>query len=625
MQLVGLPNQQFFPFDTLEAQSAQSNRWKPTPNHPEPEWEDAAADELEDAGTVGPSSYSSSSADSTTADKPAQHLTIPAVSGERNPSRRVDVATALQYGTAQGYPSLLSWVRQFTREHLHPNVPYAGGPEVILTCGSTDGMAKSIEMLVDSWLPEYQPLTAREGLLLEKFAYPNALNQALPKGMQAVPVEIDEMGMLAHGPGSLDDVLANWDYAQGKRPRIMYTVTMGHNPTSGVLSVRRRREIYSLCEKYDVIIIEDDPYWYLQYPSAAAEEAKSRNHPAPDEITCMGTSSSSSNQERSTSEKSSGFAFLDSLVPSYLSMDVSGRVIRLDTFSKTIAPGCRLGWITAQPAFVDRLLRITETSTQQPSGFVQSMVATLVLGPQPPAPLRYPIVPGTSNDSDDEGFQGWDVSGWVRWLEGLRGSYERRMVRMSTILDAGSILVRQSTPSSLVDRDYGVISTTRLLSFRWPRGGMFAWIRIYFEDHPLFNAPRPLQQHASSLSLSFSSPSTTYVKRRRVVDGSALNQAFTIFCTRKPHLVLVSPGTMFSATDSIRAAEGWKYYRICFAAETDDNVDACTRRFISALHKFWKIRKVDEIEELLHDFSSTGSGADTVATMGMGNLGWIGC
>lgn len=120
---------------------------------------------------------------------------------------------------------------------------------------------------------------------------------------------------------------------------------MGHNPTSGVLSVKRRQEIYSLCCEYDIIIIEDDPYWYLQFPSAVLEEARSRGLPVPQ------------TEEVYKPAKSSGYDFIDSLVPSYLSVDTEGRVIRLDTFSKTVAPGCRLGWITAQPAFIERFER----------------------------------------------------------------------------------------------------------------------------------------------------------------------------------------------------------------------------------------------------------------------------
>lgn len=120
---------------------------------------------------------------------------------------------------------------------------------------------------------------------------------------------------------------------------------MGHNPTSGVLSVQRRKDIYAICQEYDIIIVEDDPYWYLQYPSAATHEAESRGLSTP-RLTLT-----------HKPVKSSGYEFIDSLVPSYLSVDTDGRVIRLDTFSKTVAPGCRLGWITAQPAFIERLLR----------------------------------------------------------------------------------------------------------------------------------------------------------------------------------------------------------------------------------------------------------------------------
>jgi DNA-binding transcriptional MocR family regulator len=98
---------------------------------------------------------------------------------------------------------------------------------------------------------------------------------------------------------------------------------IGQNPTSGTLSVQRRKDIYLICCKYDVMIIEDDPYWYLQFPSAAESEALSRNLPY--EPTPMHTPEPMS--------KSSGFPFLDSLVPSYLSVDTEGRVIRLDTVS----------------------------------------------------------------------------------------------------------------------------------------------------------------------------------------------------------------------------------------------------------------------------------------------------
>lgn len=52
-------------------------------------------------------------------------------------------------------------------------------------------------------------------------------------------------------------------------------------------------------------------------------------------------------------------------------VDTQGRVIRLDTFSKTIAPGVRLGWFTCNPMFAERLERQGEVSTQAPCGVGQ--------------------------------------------------------------------------------------------------------------------------------------------------------------------------------------------------------------------------------------------------------------
>jgi len=135
------------------------------------------------------------------------------------------LTTALQYGTAEGYPPLRSFIRQFTREHLHPTVPYQGGPEVILTCGSTDGFSKTLELLTNTWSAGIDDVRNRPGLLVETFMYGSILSQAEPRGVQIVAVEMDRDGMLPDGPGGLEDVLANWDDDMGMRPHFLYTVT----------------------------------------------------------------------------------------------------------------------------------------------------------------------------------------------------------------------------------------------------------------------------------------------------------------------------------------------------------------------------------------------------------------
>ncbi|KAI1438730.1 aromatic amino acid aminotransferase 1 [Xylaria sp. CBS 124048] len=566
----GLPNPQYFPFDTLEAQSAHPDRWTPTPNRP---GADALSSPMASANITSKKSANA-----------ASHLVVPHDADSSDMSKKIDLATSLQYGQASGYPPLLSFVRQFSRECLHPNVPYRGGPEVALTIGSTDGFAKTLDIFTNIWVEGKNDIRERPGLLCDVFMYPSILSQSRPRGIQICPVEVDSEGMTSFGPGGLDDVLAHWDDAMGKRPHLLYTVTMGHNPTGGVLSIQRRREIYQICSKYDVIIIEDDPYWYLQFPSAEVEEAKARNMPIP--------VLSAAN----TLPKKSGHPFLDSLVPSFLNFDVDGRVVRLDTFSKTFAPGCRLGWITAAPEVCDRYVRASEALTQQPSGFVQSLVAETIMGPQPEAAAAFAALSFRNRAT----FTGWKTDGFVRWLAGLRGEYERRMNTMCNILEENAYQLKQSTPIRDADAEWGVITKTKLYEFDWPRGGMFLWLRIYLERHPLFGATG---------------------SRGNVIDGPALSTALMIFLTHKPHLVLASPGTMYSATPEIATQRGWAYFRLCFAAESDEMIRACSIRFGEGVQKYFRLKKIADIEALLDEAATD----QAYEVEGLTNMGWMGC
>ena len=204
----GLPNHFYFPFDSLEGIAALPDRFKPTPNR----------------GVDPPSS--SSLPDLTLDEEPSSsRVTVPSSLETSDILRKIDLKSALQYGTAQGYPPLYSFLRQFTVENLHPNIPYEGGPEIILTCGNTDGFCKTLEALSNVWNEENDPIEQRGGLLVEEFAYMNAVQAASPRGLNIVSVAIDDEGMKADGKGGLGDVLENWDFSKGKRPHLLYTVT----------------------------------------------------------------------------------------------------------------------------------------------------------------------------------------------------------------------------------------------------------------------------------------------------------------------------------------------------------------------------------------------------------------
>ncbi|KAL4790292.1 aromatic amino acid aminotransferase [Aspergillus venezuelensis] len=516
----GLPNAAYFPYDTLEASAARSQRFPTIPG-----------------GKKAKGSESS------------EHIVVPKESQSAQP-KKIDLTTALQYGTAEGLPPLATFIRQFAREHLHPNIPYAGGPDTVLTTGATDGISKAIEAFTDIWNPERDPVYLRQGMLCEEFVYMNTIQTAQPRGLNIVPVAIDTEGMLPYGPGGLNEVLKNWDYRRGRRPHLMYTITIGQNPTGGTLSVERREQLYAICQKYDIVIIEDDPYWNLQYPSAQELQAQYRNIPYDKAL---------STRNYNVGKKSSGYEFLDSLVPSYLSVDTDGRVVRLDTFSKTIAPGCRLGWITAQPAVIERLTRIAESTTQAPSGFVQAMVAELLLGQQADSKTAH------QQKATDE--KGWQMDGWVRWLEGLRAGYERRMQEMCSGLEEGNSIALDNVGDSEEDT-WEIVDKVQMYDFSWPTGGMFVWVKVDYESHPL----------------------------RRQYPPERLAKALWMHFIKKPHLCLLGPGTMFSPTDEVKA-RGYQYFRLCFAAMPADDVVPVTQRLVDGFRTFWQRKNLDGLDD----------------------------
>lgn len=271
------------------------------------------------------------------------------------------------------------------------------------------------------------------------------------------------------------------------------------------------------------------------------------------------------NRDYNANGRSSGYAFLDSLVPSYLSIDTEGRVVRLDTFSKTVAPGSRLGWITAQPAIIERLARITEVTTQQPSGFVQSMVAGMIMGKQGDDDYGARALKKTNGS-------GWQMDGWVRWLEGLRGGYERRMNSMCTILDENKYLFSHTPEGSAMTgdhvEDWEVVDRVQMFNFVWPKAGMFTWIEVLFENHPL-------QSQYSHTKLS---------------------KAFWIHLTRKPQLCLVGPGSLFAVTPK-SLAEAHRYIRIAFAPMEVDEVAPFTDRLVSGFRSFWRLKNLDGLDD----------------------------
>lgn len=270
-----------------------------------------------------------------------------------------------------------------------------------MTVGNTSALDMALRMF-----------TSRgDYILSEEYMFCSAVETVRPMGVKIVGIKIDSEGLI---PEHMDEILSEWNpqtRGGAKKPCLLYTVPTGQNPTGTTQGVERRRKIYQVCQKHDVYILEDDPYYFLQMQPY-------RSPPS--------------------TEPMSHMAFLKSLIPSLLSMDVDGRAMRLDSFSKIVAPGTRTGWVTASAQIIDRFVRHSETSIQNPSGVSQLILYKLL---------------------DAE----WGHGGFLDWLMYLRKEYTRRR---DIILNACE---RELTGGGL----------ERVVQWIIPRAGMFVRLIPY--------------------------------------------------------------------------------------------------------------------------------------------------
>lgn len=130
-------------------------------------------------------------------------------------------------------------------------------------------MPASLSLIVMARNKQALEMFAEPGsaLLVEEPTYTGALSFLQTQPCDLVPVATDKEGIV---PEALEEILANWPNSNptGKkdqpRPQVIYTVPIGGNPTGVSATLERKKKTYAICQKYDVLILEDDPYYYLQ-------------------------------------------------------------------------------------------------------------------------------------------------------------------------------------------------------------------------------------------------------------------------------------------------------------------------------------------------------------------------
>lgn len=161
-------------------------------------------------------------------------------------------------------------------------------------------------------------------IIVEAPTYPGALQIFQIAGLRAIPVAVDDEGL------RVDHVEA---VLRTRKPRFIYTMPSLHNPTGATMNADRRERLVTLARRSGVPIVEDDPYGELARETTPPLVARSQDY-----------------------------------------------VIYLSSFSKTIAPSLRLGWLTAPRVIFERLLLRKQSYDMASSLYVQAGVCDYLRG-----------------------------------------------------------------------------------------------------------------------------------------------------------------------------------------------------------------------------------------------------
>ena len=222
-------------------------------------------------------------------------------------------AQALQYGSGQGDVRLRE---QICTIMALEGIEHASADDVVVTVGSQQGLDLVSRVFLDPG----------DIVLAEAPSYVGALGTFQAAQARVVHVPMDEEGLI---PAALAGALADLA-AHGQRAKFLYTVPNFHNPAGVTLSGQRREEILALADRHDLLVIEDNPYGLLGFDEEVVPALRARG---------------------------------------------SDRVVYLGSFSKTFAPGLRVGWVFAPHAVRDKLVLASEAQVLCPPALSQLVVA----------------------------------------------------------------------------------------------------------------------------------------------------------------------------------------------------------------------------------------------------------
>lgn len=222
---------------------------------------------------------------------------------------------AVQYSATDGVLELRQWLAAHYTHELGREVAVEG--EIVVTHGSQQALDLLAKVLVDPGAV----------VVSESPAYLGAVQAFELFEPTFEVIEGDEHGMKV-------ELLAE-RLAAGLRPALVYVVPNFHNPSGATMSLERRRLLAELADRYELLVVEDDPYGAIRFAG----------EPLPP-------------------------------VASF-----SRRVVHLSTFSKIVAPGFRVGWMIGPPEVMGWVTRAKQAADLHTSSFAQLVLSGVVARP----------------------------------------------------------------------------------------------------------------------------------------------------------------------------------------------------------------------------------------------------
>jgi DNA-binding transcriptional MocR family regulator len=218
---------------------------------------------------------------------------------------------AFDYGRVEGLDSL----RELIAARMRRQQISTRTEDVMIINGSTQGLDFLLRLLTEPG----------DTVIAEVPTYFGSLQAFQAQGVRVIGVPVDQSGMQVE---RVEFLLARY------RPRLIYTNPTFQNPTGTTMSLERRERLLTLAQRYQVPIVEDDPFSALSF-----------DEPPP---------------------------------PAIKSLDHDGHVLYLGTFSKCLSPGVRVGWLVAPPPVIELAGMFRRVADMQPNTLTQYLVAEFI-------------------------------------------------------------------------------------------------------------------------------------------------------------------------------------------------------------------------------------------------------